>query len=792
MEILHFDNEIQERWKDLHCKMSFAPFLRYFKNRREKENSVRRKIYDYIINSFEACPHLLEPFEDVEQLKNYKELIELLQMSLLPVAGTYDHEPIGFGTIFPTRFFYYTDGFKQLLQHENAELAVKKVNDDINTIRFYYALILEKCYGVKTDFSNHKIIRFDDTAKHTIEFHKLETDTQFIDVKPIGKLPAFNKEWQNMLCGSNKDFIRLTELLPASRFSVEGFTVFFAQNVTAEEALNQLKNVVLNLHDNQEEASLNEVENILGILLGDTRIKIGMAPFFKVNNEVVTDTDYFEKAILISTLDQCPNDKINPKTASEKFSKTYEPIIFPEVDKKIVVENPVLKGLLTLKIGSYMIMPVRGNGGMILGALELATEHKKGITRSLLPRLEPALNLIADVLEFMISQFEEKIRNVIKERFTPLQPSVEWKFNEAAWQFVRSKSDADNQLPNVVFEDVFPLYGAIDIRNSSVERNKAAQVDLIAQLKDTQKMISAIRKKVDFPFLEGLYYKSGLQLEEIQSLYTAETEQKIRDFFSLEIYPTFKHLQEGYEVISAEIKHYINDVDAKKGQFHLHGRLYEQSLQKVNKTINQYLENERAKQHLIYPHYFEKYRTDGVEYTLYIGQSLKPKKPFNPIYLKNLRMWQLTSMAHIGHLTLKVSADMEIPLKTTQLILAHNLPIAISFRKDERRFDVEGSYNIRYEVMKKRIDKIEIRDTGERLTKPNHVAIVYSQATEADEYKHHLDFLVNKGLFLPDYEQLELEDMQGVSGLKAFRAAINYAHFEPKKTLKAKPESYVR
>jgi hypothetical protein len=44
-------------------------------------------------------------------------------------------------------------------------------------------------------------------------------------------------------------------------------------------------------------------------------------------------------------------------------------------------------------------------------------------------------------------------------------------------------------------------------------------------------------------------------------------------------------------------------------------------------------------------------------------------------------------------------------LQTTQLILIHSQPISISFRKDERKFDVEGSYNIRYEVIKKRLIK---------------------------------------------------------------------------------------
>ncbi len=114
-----------------------------------------------------------------------------------------------------------------------------------------------------------------------------------------------------------------------------------------------------------------------------------------------------------------------------------------------------------------------------------------------------------------------------------------------------------------------------------------------------------------------------------------------------------------------------------------------------------------------------------------------------------------------------------MPLQTTQLILIHSQPISISFRKDERRFDVEGSYNIRYEIMKKRLDKVNIRGTKERLTQPGKIAMVYSNPKEAQEYQEYVLFLQSKNLLQPGMEYLELEELQGVSGLKALRVNIN-------------------
>lgn len=77
---------------------------------------------------------------------------------------------------------------------------------------------------------------------------------------------------------------------------------------------------------------------------------------------------------------------------------------------------------------------------------------------------------------------------------------------------------------------------------------------------------------------------------------------------------------------------------------------------------------------------------------------------------------------------------MEVALETTQLIFIHNDAIDIRFRNDERRFDAEGSYNIRYHIVKKRIDKILVKGTSERLTQPRKIAMVYSDKNVADQY----------------------------------------------------------
>ena len=93
---------------------------------------------------------------------------------------------------------------------------------------------------------------------------------------------------------------------------------------------------------------------------------------------------------------------------------------------------------------------------------------------------------------------------------------------------------------------------------------------------------------------------------------------------------------------------------------------------------------------------------------------------------------------------------------------------------DEKRFDVDGTYNARYEIIKKRIDKSLIKGTRERLTQKGKLSIVYSQKRDEREYLRYVHFLKHKGYFTNNIEIVELEGLQGVTGLKAIRAEILY------------------
>ncbi len=91
---------------------------------------------------------------------------------------------------------------------------------------------------------------------------------------------------------------------------------------------------------------------------------------------------------------------------------------------------------------------------------------------------------------------------------------------------------------------------------------------------------------------------------------------------------------------------------------------------------------------------------------------------------------------------------------------------------DEKRFDVDGSYNARFEIIKKRLDKAHIKDTGDRIVEAGKLTIVYSSDEEETEYRGYIQTLQRRNMLEDTIEVFDVEDLQGVVGLRALRATF--------------------
>ncbi|MBO9203476.1 MULTISPECIES: GAF domain-containing protein [Niastella] len=778
VNILAANRERVDNSLSIDSKISFRPFVNYLKEKLQDSSNTRSRIYNYLIERFEETPALLEPVTDAHLLEENQDLLDMLSTTLFPVVS--EHEKNMFTMSVPYEFsiFNYSTPFRKLFVDETEEhfLLPDDATEEIlkqAQCALLYEHILEKFYNIKLNEAPYLIYPVEDKTTGMKRYYKLRYDRRFIDIFLKGELPQIQD------CGVCLNTLRILDMekqlekMPLDLFEVEGFGVWIAEDFTIQETLDSIKRVLLR-HEACDTSIVNDLKENIQALVGFNNVEVGITPFLQLNNRFVLDETCTQHGILgKSWRSNDPASMATYQQCIEFFSEHPAPMPLSILDEKVVAVAPFTQILINAGIRSYIIIPIQNNDGL-LGILELASPIPNQLDQEVMNRVEKVMPLLSLALLKNRDTFTNRIEKIIKEKFTALQPSVEWKFAEAAWEYMNKEQYKEAPVTgNVVFDNVYPLYGAIDIRNSSVERSRALQKDLLVHIQLIDETFEQLQTRFPLPLLEGLKFKNFNFQQAIEQGVTAEDEIRINEFFNNEVHTVLKHLKSSHPQMQDIINNYFYHVNDFCGFLYRNRNDYEISLNTINNAVLHTFQQQETIMQQSYPHYFEKYKTDGVEYTIYIGQSIAPHNPFNMLFLKNLQLFQLTSMAEIAQMIHTMQPTLPVPLQTTQLILIHSQPMSISFRRDERRFDVEGSYNIRYEIMKKRLDKVHICGTQERLTQPGKIAMVYSNPKEAEEYQEYILFLQNKKLLQPGIECLELEELQGVSGLKALRVNVN-------------------
>jgi len=87
-------------------------------------------------------------------------------------------------------------------------------------------------------------------------------------------------------------------------------------------------------------------------------------------------------------------------------------------------------------------------------------------------------------------EFDTSVQASIKEHFTAIHPSVEWKFAQAALGVISQTANKEElKIPPIELKAVTPIYGQVDIRGSSDKRNEAIRLDLIDYLSSAKQIL---------------------------------------------------------------------------------------------------------------------------------------------------------------------------------------------------------------------------------------------------------------------------------------------------------------
>jgi len=751
--------------------LSFQPFITYVHSL-IKDQPLKEVLFKNIIAKFKNDLSDRK-YIRIEEAAEYKELLELIYMFLTPLVSKGKNHVWALSTPVPGEIFYSTDAFYEFHTSENSgvlagDFETKNILSG-NEKGFIYQLILRRFYSIDSSIFSDNHIQGLNPRTHDPVFYKIHIDTRFLDISYSGDLPDLDielvEDW--LLDAEGEKY--LENLLPLSNFEIKGFSILGYTDVTEEHAIENLRKIIADYKEDVFKEGLNET---LQSVVGKRNLRFGILPFIKLNNRSVYLPDSSTNSVLMNAAGRYKVKEDEYHLLVEQYEQRPEVITYNNIFANELIKEPFLKILKYAGVQSFALLPVVYLE-KVVGVLEAYSNEKVLIDNAVLSRLQGAIPYIGQLFNHILIEFASSVEQADTDNFTSIKSSVKWKFNEVAWTLLKESSDISTaEIGKITFEKLYPFYGAVDIRQSTEERNNAAIEDIKLQIELFEKIVNDLPSVVSGSFKEKLLMNKQKWFSCFQAYKETGDEITFNNLVQGEIEPFLFMAAETSQEAKELIKPYISSASETHGIIYKNRRELETSMQIVNDRIDRYLKDHQKKLQKLFPNYFDKFRTDGVEYDIYLGQSIAPHKKFTPDLVKHMRLWQLKSMAEIGLITRKLKSQLSKPLQTTQLIFVHSSPITITFRNDEKRFDVEGAYSVRYEVVKKRIDKVLIKETGERLTQPEKIALIYFSQSEEDEYLEYISLLQVEGYLTNDIEFLELEDLQGVHGVKALRVGI--------------------
>ncbi len=725
-----------------------------------------------LLDEVSEIPELRSGVADVADLSKYQKTIEKLSDLLFPDALERNEikiltPPFQFQPIRTSRRF------------DNIVKASGKpfnfVMEGVDADMFYLYCcyyIMGSYYGYPGSTSNFQKIEIFDEKLGLNRVYKVLINADLCEFIPTDRAVDITyQDYMELLDGF--DNIELwKKKFPPNSWIMKGLTVVNLVDITSDHSISSITSNLLV----KDDESMVRIKDGIRSLLQDARLEIGV---LTINNQMLLSMqgDVISSMILKAgeSLD-CQQDMCD--YAYNQLMIKHEPLIV--TDTVVFHErssSALSRRIVETKFKSYIIAPIIHEGEM-LGLMEIGALNKYQLHKGTIDILNEVLPVLAMAHKRFMDEFQNRIEAIIQQECTTIHESVKWRFEEEAISFITKEKQGEQPVfKDIVFKNLYPLYGQLDIKGSSERRNKAVTTDLIKQIRSVRKVLEVAMEQKKMPVIDQLLYKLDAYKIELSNQFSAGSEHKLINFLEKEVYPVFENLSQIDTTVKIEIDRYHSLLDPELKSVYEKRSVYDQMVNQVNHRLANYIDKKQQEAQEIFPHYFERYKTDGVEFNMYIGQSITKDAKFHEIYLKNLRLWQLVVMCEMEQEFRSIKQEFNSSIEIASLVLVYNTPLAVHFRMDEKQFDVEGAYNARYEIIKKRVDKARIKGTKERITKPGSLVIVYSQEQDAQEYQTYLEFLAFKGYLKSSYENLVLEDLQGVHGLRALRVEI--AQTEP-------------
>jgi len=479
-------------------------FFKLLENIEEKTNDVDPIIADVaknLLKEAEKFPELRTGIDHIDDLKKCEGLVRKLCLMMFPEVLT-SNEIKALTPPFYFKPIYSSVRFEKIIEAsgEDFSLQMKDITgDEFYLICCYF--ILTSYYGYQPNAGGPLIIEIFNRKLGINKSYQVAINMEMIDFSPTESAVEITREEFELLVNNHDNIDLWKEKFPPNSWTFRGVNMINIMDVTNSQALSKITSGLLV----KSEESLQNIRSGLQSLFNNAKLKSGVVNIEDGYIFQVMDENMVLKSIILGGLKSMKYEESLCGYSLEKLIQRTIPLIVPDVKQfHSKSKSQLSQNLIDQNIGSFIMIPLIFEDEL-LGFIELGSPNKYELNSISISKLLPLIPVLAMAMKRFLTEEQNEIEAIIQQECTTIHHSVKWRFKEEAKKFLQANFTGKQPVFNdIIFKDVVPLYGQLDIKGSSTKRNKAVKSDLLAQLNLIRKVLNNAFLKTNIVAFEEL------------------------------------------------------------------------------------------------------------------------------------------------------------------------------------------------------------------------------------------------------------------------------------------------
>ncbi|MEP5611069.1 MAG: GAF domain-containing protein, partial [Cyclobacteriaceae bacterium] len=474
-----------------------------------------------LLEEIDKHPELKDGF-GLSALKKHEKSINKISRVLFPDA-LLTNEIKAATPPFHFEPFYTSTRFDNIIKAsgEDYKFDMKDVDEDTFYLYCCY-FILGSYYGFGVQGGGPMKLEIFNKNQGLVRTYKMLINADMCEFIPTEKAVDITKADFEELIDNFGNIELWKKKFPPNSWIMRGVNIINLVDVTLDHSIESItSNLLVKNPDTFE-----RIQDSVRTLLNNADLYIGVLTLEQ--NKLVPLAKGDSKSILLEHDEaiSCETDMCD--YTYRQLMQKREPLVISDIE----MYHERAKGGMSGKMvesgyKSYIVAPLV-HENELLGFMELAAPERYALSTATLSALNVVLPILAMAHKRFMDEAQNRIEAIIQQECTTIHQSVKWRFEEEAVKFMQKQ--VNNEQPNfkdIVFNNLYPLYGQMDIKGSSVRRNEAVSADLIKQIAGVSKVLKRAFKKKRMPVYEELIFRLDAYKSDLQKGLSAGSEHKV-------------------------------------------------------------------------------------------------------------------------------------------------------------------------------------------------------------------------------------------------------------------------